>query len=1253
MSEKDASSVLFTSTRRPSRASTPASRRERTSHETAESSTAAGGSSSSMTAPTTETTLAIASPDEVAGHPIPRQHAVENANGSATKEAKGYRTHKIRSSGGFLLQETLRDAASHDGSQSHHRRQSRLTPQSHRTRGSPRPSEKSGSSAGYDASLPCNAESPSRGAAFPPQHDASHGLTVRKRHVPNGKAVEPVSPPRAQNQGFEMDSAQIVNMALNLSESRRLASRRNASNAVPPTLAPLPDSATGGSLRQHLNQQRRTSRNISPRPGRAASPRLPPGSRINTPLQASFDLGREGSYRYQFSPSTLARAQKAKEHLELMAQYRRMLELVPPLNPNARRPTTASPPSSPAELSRTSTLTSADGSARFGRPYNPLQYIRNRKVRARERKAIDGEAQGFSDVKKVTDWVDNVARWAATGQSILPDGPSLPPFADADMHAQATSPSANAVKPKRPKVDWLFEPADLIADAYWLEQDNHLQLIEDRHWRRIFPPSSNLFRPLTGQTDMSRPESLMTTHTRGSLEIPLNQRTGNPRPIKTDSEHSHSSARERARQKLHELKGLHHRHGSHSHSDIRRLTKAPHSDLSDSEEEGKERRMPQRTFTGNSRDILEKQMLEMIAREARENGSDTQSVDAAIAALLTPERGPPSSSQPATREQSRKQSLAEGSESDDTPCKTQAQAATLRQRVGRSSLEIPMPARRTSFDLDASLPNSPDNHPHGYSPFIPTIGSDLSALPSRAGSPTRNPFHKVKSIFRERSKERGSDPSETRDGDLGPPIDLKGIMTESPQPISETPERRGSRSPPRNLLPRQPTDTYRAGPKRRSDESGAKGLFKGARLDTLIREGASKLGDFIWRKDSEQDDGNQSDGEATATDESDAEPARGRRRANLSLSRTTSLSMRDRREAQLQKGKHYLDVMPTFQHASHDRLAPSQLEPPSLQSSRPPSRSSRFDLLKPPRIDVHHASPSTSPPATGQRGDLEDSESQPQRGSTSHEDVHKAGRRLSSVISMPQSFNRDRLGSLATTFDGRHWSISDRSPSPQRAPLSRHEVARLRALVLSSGIKAMEISRRAYEPRPAFAAPPVAHSEDVDPKQKPSFWPAIAQFSTNPAQLRARSVAQVELYQLAARTLSSSMQCAGLEWQHAADAFTSETTPTLQANIEDVRRHIAVDLSAMTRAAADEADETSRDLAFGQRLKIKAVVDVIDKMLRRRRRRFRWVRRALWLGVEWGLVGIMWYVWFVVMILRVFVGFGKGVVGGVRWLLWL
>jgi hypothetical protein len=98
---------------------------------------------------------------------------------------------------------------------------------------------------------------------------------------------------------------------------------------------------------------------------------------------------------------------------------------------------------------------------------------------------------------------------------------------------------------------------------------------------------------------------------------------------------------------------------------------------------------------------------------------------------------------------------------------------------------------------------------------------------------------------------------------------------------------------------------------------------------------------------------------------------------------------------------------------------------------------------------------------------------------------------------------------------------------------------------------------------------------------------------------------------------------------------------------------VADELSSMTRQAATEADETSHDLALVQPLKVKHVVDIIEKMLRRRRRRFRWIRRAMWLTVEWLLVGLMWYVWFVVTILRVFMGAGKGIIAGVKWLLWL
>ena len=57
--------------------------------------------------------------------------------------------------------------------------------------------------------------------------------------------------------------------------------------------------------------------------------------------------------------------------------------------------------------------------------------------------------------------------------------------------------------------------------------------------------------------------------------------------------------------------------------------------------------------------------------------------------------------------------------------------------------------------------------------------------------------------------------------------------------------------------------------------------------------------------------------------------------------------------------------------------------------------------------------------------------------------------------------------------------------------------------------------------------------------------------------------------------------------------------------------------------------------------------------IRRRKRRFRWLRRGGWVLVEWLLVGVMWYVWFMVVLTRVVMGVGKGVVGSLRWLFWL
>ncbi|KZL86097.1 upf0183 domain containing protein [Colletotrichum incanum] len=1253
MTEKDAAQQRAILTRKLSPHSMSGDRgSSRGSYETGESS--ASGSILN------DTTL-LPSPDESSGRrPLSSSlRDVEHTNGYHGKDARKQRAPRHRSNGAFLLQDAIRNDEDSDGDQGPRLRHVRNLPPSRRTKDFGRTSDKSGSSAGREAGLGlAGLDSPPRRNGDTSPTQPTHNLTVRKRDASNGRPLSGTSFTPAANPSLDIDSAQIVNMALNLSESRRQVSRRIAPPQAVPTLAQLPDGTTGANLKNHLQQQRRISRTRSPGPDKALTPRLPSTGILSSPLQATFDMSREGTFRNHFTASTLARAQKAKEHLELMAQYRRLLELVPPIQPpHHSRPTTASPPTSSGGVARVSTYGSSDGSVRLGRPYNPLQYIRNRKVRARERKAIDGEGQGFGDIVKVADWVDEVAKWAATGQTSA-DGCTLPPFADADASERqnALQLAVNANKPRRPRLDWIIDAADLLADAYWLEQDHHKQLIEDRHWRRIFPQNVELHRPLSRQNEDYGSESGQTPGYRENEELwpTINPRTSNSKLAKSDTDHSTGSARERARQKLHDLTGHHHHHrhssSMHSHQDWRHGKTS--SDLSDSENEGKlkkEKRNRTGTLTSSHQDILEKQMLEMIAKEARENGPKKPNGSG----YVTPEQNWGVRSHPQSRQHSRKASITEVSEPDERKSKEKPRFTPLHlQRPTRSSLEIPTPARRSSFEVDSSLPNSPDGAIRG-DPFIPALGGDLSPGSSRANSPTRNPFSKVRQIFRERSKERiGDRISEEKSSAEELPSAPRTPFEASPESLGErkSTDRRGlSKSPSRKVVQRQTGESHKShrsvtSIKLRSDEPGVRGIFKGARIDNVIRGGVSKLGDLIWRKESDNGDG-LSEAEGTTTDESDTEQ-RGRRRGETPLSRTASIRSQGMRQ---QNAKTYLDVMPTFESASHEKLRLTESEPANLPDNSPPSasrKSPRFDRLKPPRIDIMGASPTSSPGSAKRLSDV--SEIEPLSGGRVT-GVKDADKRLNSIITLSPFAPDGRPGSAFNR--SRHWSISDHSPAPERAPMSKREVARLRALVLSSGIKAMEITRRANEPHFVFADRQTPSQNDLQVANV--FWPEIAKFSPKPDSLRNKAVPQTELYQLAAKTLGNSIQCSGQEWQKTADLFVSNTVPALHRRVEDVRRRVATDLSAMTRAAADEADETSRDLTLGQRLKIKHTLDVIEKMLRRRRRRFRWVRRAMWLAVEWVLVGFMWYVWFVVMILRVFWGIGQGAVGAVRWLLWL
>lgn len=307
---------------------------------------------------------------------------------------------------------------------------------------------------------------------------------------------------------------------------------------------------------------------------------------------------------------------------------------------------------------------------------------------------------------------------------------------------------------------------------------------------------------------------------------------------------------------------------------------------------------------------------------------------------------------------------------------------------------------------------------------------------------------------------------------------------------------------------------------------------------------------------------------------------------------------------------------------------------------------------KPPRIDIHRVTDAASPDFVTRRrrssrtSDLSDLSR-----------VHTADARLNSILGMPgQSpiganflpvtglslFEDHRRPSIAGS---RRWSMSSRGVSPgtaaaEPARVSRREIARVRALLLSSGIKAKEITRRAAELR------------DLDDA-------AVSRFADVAALARGQGalppVPRAQEHLLAARVLETDMRWSAGRWQAAAERFSGATVPGLLGQVEELRERIdgAGGLSERGKRAADEADELAREVMSAQLLQVKELLALVDTMMRRRRRRFRWLRRGGWVVVEWVLVGVMWWAWFLVVLVRAVMGCVKGVVAALRWLFWL
>ncbi|KAF2007232.1 DUF221-domain-containing protein [Amniculicola lignicola CBS 123094] len=974
-----------------------------------------------------------------------------------------------------------------------------------------------------------------------------------------------------------IDPNQIVHMALNLSESRRRnisqLSMSSGSKRVGPSAqrdASLRDS-TGGSLRQYLNEQRRASRNISPVGGRSS----PSASRhVSVPMRSA-----SMSYTGQPpSPATLARRDKARAFIELRVEYLRLLDVLPPLKPDSSAPgnfiiSASNMPGSP-HVHITRVASYAGHKHELGRAYNPLQCIRNRKTRARERKCLDHPPDEFSDPDQVRSWVDRVENESKVQAYRQQDGVVLPKYHE--DHIGEVAPAT----PARPRMGWVFTSEELLADAHWLEQGDNKILIEDRHGHKLFP------------VQQPKPQDLLDP--RSSKEYPDKRRKSwaesLPRlsgEILTGDESENGSDRGRKRRLLPAFRSESPRLKAHGWRKSRHHSKD--ADVSDSDSASSTKQIRVSMDADNGTGPLALRMKELIEQEARSK----QSVSPDLPTPDTPDKwgvgkheAPPSEPARNSVESTR---LPNGSV--ETEPRT---SLRLPLKSRRNNLSVDEP--RSSFeDLDSTAPNTP-LHPKRFH-----IGSDLSPPPSRDRSTSRKPKKGRFDIFRsdESTKSHKHDtdsagtdrkqgsrvPSEEvpdsgglGNAILGAPSAVKSLLTHRKnESVSSLP------SP--EILHGKETKEIK------EPSSAVTRFFKG------VKHESSKVGGLVFKKDRLVEDDKDSILSPHSAANSDIEevsamPA-GWSRPNLVRSPTSS-------SATSKLDRYHLDL-PSFRSTQQNnddkgivtdsKVSDNHNERQALV--RADSRSARFEKLAPPRLNTRSIS------AVSQEAHRHRS------SSPGRERLAKSLARAGGVgaggflpITSLAHPERRRSGSRPTLDGKRHWSITDENGNTLYRPLAvnaitQADIARVRALFLCSGVKAQEIDRRAHLKR----------------EEPPAFLLRAAQV----ANAELIPIPKKEEHVLAARILTQNLEGLTQAMHDSATEFRESTAKELSNMISSLKSRVESDLFPRLRSCGDEAVRITNEISGNAPLSVKQISDDIDKMIRMRRRRMRWVRRVGWM----------------------------------------
>lgn len=1098
--------------------------------------------------------------------------------------------------------------------------------------------------------------------------------------------------------GHDTDPARIVNLALNLSESRRRNISGNrlspvyvngttrqvstGSNSTGPQSRHA--STTGTNLRRHLNDQRRISRSSAPRSGADFLD-------ISSPRSALSSNGGELSFASEFhdpntaeevilkpSEATLARAEKARIAFELSYEYRRLLQCLPKL------PSSAHGKQDPPKSANDSEKAASDA---LGRAYDPLQYIRNRKVRGRERQHLDAEAEGWKDVDRVRSWVNRMVNKYQAGNLSVDDKHRLPPLGSIQMDSQngqgllnpngLTSISTRPAKSERQSSGWAFRPWDLLADAAWLDRNGNVGLIEDSQGKKLLPdqkvPSQSTPRR---SLEQARPPS------KRSLSLSRAMVQEEQRPVGVSSvkqrKRNLSHIRGKSNDVISPLKGNEspkERKGRWHRTFIRsRSPSSSESSLTDGTNGYAWNKHHDRE--GLDSVALEKQMMELLAKEIDDDPFLSKPTKTESVKQLPHERSADDERRQTTKTVSRAEAArtpVRNSQTDISAGSPLPESGRVEEKRGRRP--------RTSFDeLDGMAPNSPTTFHFGPSIFI-----NRSAPNSRSVSP-KKPLASRLRARHSRSQSRQSMNSHGLAVTAGSPVRSAQQHTSDPDPRETNQAMQKSDSNTNLLSPitaelfkkrfhrvNNSSSSIRVGRDSKDSESRFKGLLKGTRIAELVGNEVNRVGDMIWKRDGSSLSRTSSPISARALGDSDTEgeystlensPETDLSRATTNNEDGRTLSRMSTRSGQ---PKYHHQNLPTF------RSSISGASPASPKTSSPEDhpitrqqmaqkargRSSRFDRLAPPKIDMRSVSPSASPPLSPvQANDTSKASRNPSTSRPNHR-VHSADRRLNDVLGIPGTVrnvvtptgltnlssrttpkhhhhnNNNDNGNSRPPLGDRNWSISSRSVSNTRGgTVTKRDIARVRALLLSSGIKANEIAHQA---------------NTID---DPPFLSQLRALHDRTEKLIPR-VPRAQEHLLTAKLTVAEIDTTSQAIRNLAESFSSDVVETLHARFKELDERVSGTLVPDVRKTADFADSLSTELMTTHTLGVKRVGDAVEVLLRRRRRKGRWVRRWGWVVLEWILLGCMWMVWLVVVVVRLGRGVLRGFGGMVRWMVWL